>query len=53
MKIHLLLNKYAVTIAVKLNPQLFKKRAVQTCGKLHPLISETTVTTYGYPSTAY
>ena len=31
----------------------FWKKAVQTYGKSHPLISETTVATYGYSSTAY
>ena len=31
----------------------FWKRAVTTCGKPHPLLSETAVTTYGNPFTAY
>ena len=51
MEIHPLLNKYAVTTKGKLNPLLFKREQSKTCGKLHPLISKTSVTIY--PSTAY
>ena len=44
--------KCAVKTHRKPNP-LFWERVATTCGKPHPLLSETAVTTYGNPSTAY